>query len=593
MKRRILSLLLVIVSTLAGALSASAQTKALLGYCEGQIADATHGRVTGISGDEAWIDLAIRLPQSMLSSYAGCNITGINFGLPEAEGYPEFATAWVRSSQSGTNLAEGTNTALKKGWNAVSTTKPYTITGQETELRIGVTFRQAMKMSIISFAGTDSPDGAWVGKNGKWTDYSSKHWGSLALEAIVEGKVPTRNLTIVTAQPAQNLVETGQPIVINGTIKNQASEIATRPIIRYDVNDGLVTGTYELPATLAFRDVTDFTLNIPSDNLAPDATAHITLTLCWPDGGEDDGPEDNVAQLTVEMVRELFYRTMLVEEGTGAWCGWCVYGIVGLREMKAKYGDRFIGIAVHDGDQYVVGNYHNWLIPHFVDGLPSCTVNRRGYDAMPMFNELENIFLHMDPIADAGIDLTARFVDGKLVCESETRFFASHTNSDYRIVFVVTENQLPIVQTNYYAGNARGPMGGFENMESSVQINVDDIARAIYPSATGDKGSIPAEVEKGVGYNYCITAAMPKYRDAQNLEVVAMVIDGKTGEVIQAAKTADIYGLNADEGLNGVDTPLAPSIVADGAVYDLGGHRSTQVVSGQVYVKDGRRIIAQ
>lgn len=567
-------------------MTVAAQPKAYLGYCEGKIADNQHGHVTGINGDEAWIDLAIRIPQNTLASYVGCRVTGVNFGLPVGESAPQFVTAWVRTGQNGGNLAEGTNTDLQPGWNVVATTKGYTITGQETELWVGVTFRQMMKMNILSFDGTDSPDGAWVGKNGKWTDYSSKHWGSLALEAIVEGDVPTRNLTLVTAYAAQNMVQAGQPIVISGTIKNQAAETAEHPIIRYDVNDGQITGTYTVPATLAFRDVTDFTLNIPSDHLAADATARITLTLDWPDGGKDDGPEDNVAQLTVEMVDELFYRTMLVEEGTGAWCGWCVYGIVGLREMKAKYGDRFIGIAVHDNDQYVVGPYYDWLMPRF-SGLPACLVNRKGGDETPMFENLENLFLHMDPIADAGIDLVAHYTDNQLVCEAETRFFASHSGSDYRLVFVVTENELPIHQTNYYAGNAHGPMGGFEQMESVVDITVNDVARAIFPSATGVKGSIPAEVEKGCRYKYSATTNMPKYRDADQLEVVAILLDGKTGEAIQATKTECIYGLNDGGNLDGVDAPLAPVTSADDAAYDLSGRRVSTSYRGAC-IRKGR-----
>ena len=56
---------------------------------------------------------------------------------------------------------------------------------------------------------------------------------------------------------------------------------------------------------------------------------------------------------------ESFYtRRMVVEEGTGAWCGWCVKGIVGLRYMNATYPDQFIGIAVHNGDMYTVNNYN-------------------------------------------------------------------------------------------------------------------------------------------------------------------------------------------------------------------------------------------
>ena len=588
MKHALLSLILVITAAIMGHTAATAQTKAYLGYCEGQIATATSGHLTGITGDGATIDLAIRLPKSMLATYTGCNITGVNFGLPQVDLYPEFATAWVRTAKDGANLVEGTKAPVANGWNLIATTKGYTITGREDELWIGVSFRQIMKQNLLSFAGTDSPDGAWAAKNGKWTDYSSKHWGSLAIEAVVEGRVPTRNLTIVTAQPTQTLVETGKPIFITGTLKNQASETADHPVIRYDVNNGAVTGTYTVPATMAFRDVTDFTMEIPSDNLAPDATANIDLTLEWADGGEDDGPEDNVAHLTVDMVRELFYRTMLVEEGTGAWCGWCVYGIVGLREMKKLYGDRFIGIAVHDGDQYVVGNYHNWLVPQLPSGFPGCLVNRAGGEQLPRFAELQNFYTHMDPIAEAGIDLTARYVDDKLVCESESRFFSNHTNSDYRVVFVVTENQLPIHQKNYYAGNARGPMGGFEDMPGDVDIEVDDVARGIYPSATGVKGSIPATVEKGKGYGYRITTSLPKYRDAQNLEVVAILLDGKTGEAIQATKTDKIYGLNAEGEPDGI---VSTTTHADTRIYDLTGRRVDNPQSGRLYIQNGHKVI--
>lgn len=590
MYSRILLLLTFLVATLTG----TAQTTAYLGYCEGKIATTTSGHITGINGNEAWIDLAIRLPKSMLASYEGCSITGVHFGLPAASAYPDFATAWVRTAKDGANLVEGTNTGLAEGWNVVPTTKAYTITGREDELWVGVQFRQSLKLSILSFAGTDSPDGAWAAKNGNWTDYSSKHWGSLALEAIVEGQVPTRNLTLVHAEPVQSLVEAGTPIVVRGTIKNNAPTTAVQPVIRYDVNDGRLVGSYTVPATLAYREAVDFTLSIPTTDLDAETTANVALTLCWPDGADDDGPDDNTAQLSVEIVPELFYRNMVVEEATGAWCGWCVYGIVGLREMRQKYGDRFIGIAIHNGDQYVVGAYDSWIGSH-ISGYPSCLVNRKKGEETPMAANLDLLYQHMDPIADARIDLTARCIDGQLVCEAATRFFANHTNSDYRIVFVVTEDQLPILQKNYYAGNARGPMGGFENMEGDVQINVDDVARGVYPSATGKQGSIPADVEKGSIYGYRITTAMPKYRSKEQVAVVALLVDGKTGEVVQGAKTHDIYGFNADEPLS-VQT-VVTSAEPSPRVYDLYGRLLPSSGEGAssrwITVRQGRKQIAR
>lgn len=597
MKQRLLHLIIVIaIAIVATASEASAQTKAYLGYCEGEIANSSSGRVTGLSGNESYIDLAVRLPRQLLQGYKGCNISAIHFGLPAAEAYPDFVTGWVRSSKSGANLIEGTITKMAPGWCDVPTTKPYTITGDEEELWVGVSYRQIVKLSIISFAGAQSPDGAWVGKNGTWTDYSAKGWGSLAVEAIVEGALPTHNLTFLDVQSRQKFVEIGKGLPVSGTIRNMAASVADHPVIRYSINDGAVEGTYTVPATLDYHESCDFAFDIPTDAFDDETTANVELTLCWADGTPDDAPDDNVAHFSLELVRELYYRTMVVEEATGAWCGWCVYGIVGLREMKQKHPDTFIGIAVHDGDSYVVSAYDSWMGQH-ISGYPSCLVNRKKGEETPMPTELQRLYDLMDPIAEAGVKVSATWDGSKVRMTSETRFFADHAAADYRIVFVVTENRLPIVQTNYYSGNARGEMGGFESMDSPCKIDVDDVARGIYPSVTGTKGSIPASVSKGSTYGYAITTDLPKYRDAQNLEVIAILIDGKTGEIIQGAKTDKIYGLNAEapEDLDGIVAPQLSSAASaeqgEGATYLLDGRRVSRPAKGSICIQGGRKVI--
>lgn len=593
MKQSVLAFLIFIAAVMGATIHAAAQSMAYLGYCEGQIATASSGRITGISGNEAYIDLAIRLPKNMLQGYIGCNISALHLGLPAAEAYPEFATAWVRTSKEGANLVEGTITKFAPGWQNIPTTKPYTITGNEDELWVGVSYRQMMKLSIISFAGAQSPDGAWVAKNGSWSDYSAKGWGSLAIEAIVEGALPTHNMTFIDVQSRQKFVEIGKGIPVSGTIRNMAASVADHPVVRYSINDGAVEGSYTVPAVLDYHDSYDFVFDIPTDAIDEEQTADVELTLCWGDGTPDDAPDDNVAHLTLELVREIFYRTMVVEEGTGAWCGWCVYGIVGLREMKQQYPDTFIGIAVHNGDSYVVSAYDSWMGQH-ISGYPSCLVNRKKGEETPMPIELQRLYSLMDPIAEAGVKVRALYDGSKVRMESETRFFAPHSSADYRIVFVIIENKLPIMQTNYYSGNARGPMGGFETMESPCSINVDDIARGIYPSVTGTKGAIPTTVSKGQTYGYAITTELPKYRDAQNLEIVALLIDGKTGEVIQGAKTDKIYGLNADESeLDGIVSPLSSSSDAatDHPAFLLDGRRVKHPAKDCIYIQGGRKVI--
>lgn len=570
--------------------SAFSQGTIYVGYCDNQIANEKSGVVTNALGLNADIDLAICLPQEILLAYAGCKITGVNFGMPVGGTQPSSYKAWLRASQSGENLTEGTKSGLKSGWNAISLSKSYTITGNEKEIWVGVSYHQGdEKLKCVSYAGPSNANGAWTAQNGKWTNRSSLGYGSLAIEAIVEGTVPTHNLSIFNVKTKNQLNKIGDPFTVSGTIKNLATETAKKPFIRYSIN-GKELGSYTIPADIAYRDTLDFSFPIATTEITEDGATDVALELCWADGIEDQAPNDNVAHINIDLTRELFYRKMVVEEGTGAWCGWCVYGIVALREMKQAHPDDFIGIAIHSGDQYEVAGYTNWINKQLPSGFPGCVINR-GKEELPRMPELEYKYQAMPNVADAGIELVASAEDGKITFETRTRFYRDIRNTDYRMVFVVVENKLPIRQTNYYAGGARGPMGGFEELESPCDIEVDDVARGIYPSYDGVKGGFPADVKKGTTYYYRVRTDLPAYKKKENLEVVAMLLDGKTGEVVQGAKVEDIYGLNATwpEGIRNINVNDSDNQNA----YDLSGRVINTPKRGQLFIQNGRKCMVR
>lgn len=568
---------------------AGAQGLIYVGYCDNMVANSSEGHVTGMSGVDVDIDMAIRLSKNVLAAYAGCRISGVNLGMPQAEGYPRPVKAWVRSSRDGDNLLEGSLSSPKQGWNLISGSGSYTIKGTEEELWVGVTFHQADKMNVVSFAGTTHADGCWIAKSGRWTDYSGKQWGSLSIEAVVEGTVPTHNLAIVEAKTKNALVKIGDPIEVSGTIKNLATTAAVRPYLLCSI-DGREVKRYEFPGTVEYRSTADFAFQVPTDVVAADGTVDFSMELCWADGSQDEGMEDNTVHFTVEMVRELFYRKMVVEEGTGAWCGWCVYGIVGLREMKKAHPDTFIGIAIHSGDKYELAGYTPWIVKLLPSGFPGCVVNRGGKEELPRLPELQSLYNAMPNVADAGVHVWATYKDGKITFESTTRFFRDMNKTDYRMVYVVVENQLPIHQKNYYADGARGEMGGFEKLPGDCDVFVDDVARGIYPSVTGQTGGFPASVRKGTTYHYRCTTDMPAYADAKNLEVIALLIDGRTGEVAQADKTPYIFGLNAEEpeGLDPVSINAGEQ--SPSPIYDLQGRRVTSPKATRGLLIQDRRV---
>lgn len=588
MKHKLLSALMLVALSVLLASPSYAQGKVYVGYCDSSIADDKNGLIGGVSGNDVDIDLAIRIPQNLLASYAGCQVAAVNLGLPNVKTFPSSVKGWVRTSRDGANLAEGTKSGLKPGWCPISMKKPYVITGQEEELWVGVTYHQASKISFVSFAGETDPNGAWSCKNGKWTDFSANKWGSLSIEAIVEGNVPTHNLTLISAGCKDTYVKLGSSFTVTGSIKNQATSTAVRPKIRYAINGGEAR-EYTIPVTLAYHESAEFSFDISTEGMTEEGECDVRLELVWGDGTPDDHPGDNVYSVAVQLVKELYYRKMVVEEGTGAWCGFCVVGIVGLREMKKNYPDRFIGIAVHDGDSYTVSSYDSWFVSQIGDeGLPSCLINRDGNVGYPSEAELKAFYQNMPSVADADIQVQASVTGKKITFESTTRFFKPAKNADYRVAFVVLENQLPITQKNYYADNVKGEMGGFEKLERDCHIYVDDVARGIYPSIQGTKGALPSTVERATDYKYTYTATLPTYKKSENVEVVALLLNGKTGEIVQAAKTSEIYDFNAEwpEGI----TPTLSAIDSEPSnSYDLTGRKVSQPQRGQLFIQ-GRKI---
>lgn len=77
-------------------------------------------------------------------------------------------------------------------------------------------------------------------------------------------------------------------------------------------------------------------------------------------------------------------RKLVSEEVTGTWCGYCVRGIVAMKEMNEKYPDSFIGIAIHcssaawtDAMSFGVEDYHDLLFSRCnLSGYPRCVYNR-------------------------------------------------------------------------------------------------------------------------------------------------------------------------------------------------------------------------
>ncbi|MFA6572428.1 MAG: Omp28-related outer membrane protein, partial [Bacteroidota bacterium] len=71
-------------------------------------------------------------------------------------------------------------------------------------------------------------------------------------------------------------------------------------------------------------------------------------------------------------------KRVILEQFTGAWCGWCVDGSYVMDNIIAKYPDNFIGVKWHNGDGMQIVGYDTAASICMISGFPMGSVCRAG-----------------------------------------------------------------------------------------------------------------------------------------------------------------------------------------------------------------------
>lgn len=514
-------------------------------YCSGYIATSTSGNITGLTGSNATISMAVQFPTDYLAEYVGTQVTSLRVGLPEATAYPETMNLCLSTARDAEPLAMIQVSELGRGWIEAPLTQPVSIASGQ-ELWVVASYTQSTKLSIISFAGQTDAHACFVARNGNWTDYSSRNFGSLSVGMRVSGDdLTSHDLTLSEVTANQRMLRPGAILPVSGIISNQGS--AQTDVIALDcMADDKLIDTQYLSTQLDFGQSQPFTVGFTMP--AVEQTSELTIVARWGDGTADQHPADNVATLPVILNAATPYRQMVVEEGTGTWCGYCVRGIVGMNQMSQQHPDRFVGIAVHCNDEFPVAEYSDYIYAACNGGLPGATINRDGTKYNPHPDNLEEYLSTMPTFAEMEVTPTFSITGQQLDMQADVTFLAAQSATDYRLALVLLEDSLPAIQTNYYAGGDEGPMAGFENQEKYVMVKLMDVARAIYPSVTGAIQVIPAEIEAGQTFSYSLSEQLPDaIVNADHLRLAAILIDGATGQIVQAGKTGYSHNAQAIE----------------------------------------------
>lgn len=281
-----------------------------------------------------------------------------------------------------------------------------------------------------------------------------------------------------------------------------------------------------------------------------------------------------------------FERNLVIEEGTGTWCAWCVAGTAMCDYVNETYPDRFYCISCHNNDKMAIDAYQDFIY-NWIHGFPYSWTNRKDAHGPSVRQTYETNKKFIDDVyakytakpAICAIALNVELIEDAAAANvTAYTAFSADTDRQYTLSFVVTEDHVgPYNQKNAYAGGANGSMGGWEKKDFEVSTYFDDVARA-YVEYPGIEGSLPAKITKDEVMTYTARVPLDKV-EGEKFRIIGWVADAETNEIVNVRRvevsTAGVGEILADRQQPLAITVAHGTITVAGAdnfqVYTLAG----------------------
>ena len=376
----------------------------------------------------------------------------------------------------------------------------------------------------------------------------------------VEIRIPVDTDAIVETVSLNRYSLTSTDNVLSLNVRNNGSTVISNVEVNWNdgTNDHISTiNTNINPGATA-------TLSHPMMvNYANVDEKDINVTVSAVNGVADESPSDNSMATLFNTLSQSGTKAVFIEEATGTWCGFCPRGAIGMDYMVDTYPNTVVAIAVHNADPMAVAEYDAG-IGQFINGYPSGVVDRKLGDVDPSSTSLEAAYnTQINDLVPLSLSSGTTQSGNNLTINAQATFFSNFSNADtnYRLAVIITEDGVTGTtsgynQVNYYAGNALGAMGGYENLPDPVpasQMVYDHVGRALLGGFNGEAGSLPSTINNGDSVSHTFNYTIPATSDADNLYIVVVLIDSNDGTIVGAQQSSLAESLSVEE-VSGIDS---------------------------------------
>ncbi|MGB2862021.1 MAG: Omp28-related outer membrane protein [Sedimentisphaerales bacterium] len=271
-------------------------------------------------------------------------------------------------------------------------------------------------------------------------------------------------------------------------------------------------------------------------------------------------------------------KNVLLEQHTGAWCGWCVDGTVVMDEILELYGDQVIGVKIHSGDameipeQSVIGGALG------LPGYPTGSIDRKNFGG--------SVFLSRGSwkaSCESQIQQKAKAeVDCFFTLDKDTRIVKIQVMAnivepmDFPLRFnaYIVEDDVTGVGSGYDQKNYLSGRAGFEDNpyydqpSTIVGYHHMKVVRKMLGGAWGVAIDLPESVQAGEFYSYQFVSEIDEAWKIDDVYFVGMLqADAEDNkEIINSAyATEDVLLIDS----NAPTTKAVPPVSDFNNVYTL------------------------
>ncbi len=193
-----------------------------------------------------------------------------------------------------------------------------------------------------------------------------------------------------------------------------------------------------------------------------------------------------------------YQHRVLIEDFTGAWCGWCPRVSHSIETLETENNDKIVAVALHNGDklafskQGVLGNslWEKFGVPTNQRGYPFAVINREvEWQAVNGNNmNLNQVLSKAAASSNIGIKITSNLESTSGSVNVSFKFAASYT-SELKYVVYIVQDGIVLAQENYttnYGGAGKKP--NFIH-NSVAKATTGDIFGVVIPSDQTSTGN--------------------------------------------------------------------------------------------------------